>query len=523
MDGRGTNGGLVFAGFRLDRRGLFRTDMTGHAEPVALGSRALDLLRLLAEREGEVVSKAAIMATVWPGTAVAESNLTVQIAGLRRVLDRDRAEGSCIQTVPGRGYRFTAVVSHPDETAPVHALLELPNKPSIAVLPFQSLSGDPDQEYFADGMAEEIITALSRIRWLFVIARNSSFTYKGQSVDAKRVGRELGVRYLLEGSVRKAAGRVRISGQLIDAVNGAHIWAEHFDGALGDIFDLQDHVAASVAGAIEPKLLQSEIDRAARKPTESLGAYDFYLRALACFQRWVREDRGMVIKLLRQALALDLRCAPAAGLFAMCQGIRMLPGLISDEEIAEGARIARLAVDAGMDDPDALWRGGFGIWALGDDEAAGLTAFERALALNPNCAQAWTYLACLHGYSNRPAPAIAAAQRAMRLSPLDPLRWQFNTFLGLAHLVAGRHEEALNLARRALHEQPRSGTSMDIAAVACGHLDRIGEGREWVARLRQLRPGWNIAAFKRFRGRIASAEVRAMFVEGFRKAGLPEA
>jgi adenylate cyclase len=200
----------------------------------------------------------------------------------------------------------------------------------------------------------------------------------------------------------------------------------------------------------------------------------------------------------------------------------MLPGLISDEEIAGGSRIARLAVDAGKEDPDALWRGGFGIWVLGGD-AAGLTAFERALALNPNCAQAWTYLACLHGYSNRPLPAIAAAQRAMRLSPLDPLRWQFYTFLALAHLVAGRHEEALTLADRALHEQPRSGTSMDIAAAACGHLGRISEGRKWVRHLRQLRPGWNIAAFELFRGRIASPEVRAIFIEGFRKAGLPEA
>jgi TolB-like protein len=515
-------GGLLFGEFRLDRRGLFRLDRTGDAEPVALGSRALDLLRVLAHREGEVVSKEAIMAAVWPRTAVEQSNLTVQIAALRRALDRDCRLGSCIQTVSRRGYRFAAAVTRLGNAADASPILELPDKPSIAVLPFQNLSGDSRQDYFADAMAEEIITALSRIRWLFVIARNSSFTYKGKTVDARQVARDLGVRYLVEGSVRKAAHRVRISGQLIDTATGVHIWADRFDGALDDIFDLQDQAAASIAGAIEPRLRQSEFDRVARKPTESLGAYDLYLRALARFQRWVREERPGVIELLRQAMALDPGYAPAAGLFAMCQGIQMLPGLISDQEIAEGARVARHAVDAGKEDPDALWRGGFGIWVLGGDAPAGLTAFERALALNPNCAQAWTYLACLHGYSNRPVPAVAAAQRAMRLSPLDSLRWQFNTFLGLAHLVACRHEEALKLAELALHEQPRSGTSMDIAAAACGHLDRTAEGCLWVARLRQLRPGWSVASFKRFRGRIASPAVRSIFVEGFRKAGLPE-
>jgi TolB-like protein len=281
MDRREAGDCLVLGGFRLDRQGLFRLVREGDAEPVALGSRALDLLRLLAGREGEAVSKAAMMAAVWPETAVEESNLTVQIASLRRVLDRDRAQGSCIQTISGRGYRFTGEVVRADGAAPTSAGLGLPGKPSIAVLPFHNLSGDPEQEYFADGMVEEIITALSRIRWLFVIARNSSFAYKGKTVDVKRAASELGVRYLLEGSVRKAGSRVRIAGQLIDTATGAHIWADRFDGALDDIFDLQDQVAASVAGAIEPKLLRSEIDRAVRKPTESLGAYDLYLRALA--------------------------------------------------------------------------------------------------------------------------------------------------------------------------------------------------------------------------------------------------
>src|SRR5215471_15901190 len=248
---------FLFAGLRLDRRSgvLFRRDERGVFAPLVMGSRALDILGVLVERQGELVSRAEIMAAVWPGTAVEDSNLNVQIAALRRVLDEGRAGGSCIQTVSGRGYRLTAPVTRVAADSAVlsaSGLPPLPEKPSLAVMPFQNMSGDPEQDYFADGVVEEIITALSRIRWLFVIARNSSFTYKGQAFDVKQVGRDLGVRYILEGSVRKAAHSVRISAQLIDATTGAHLWADRFDGLLEDIFELQDKVAVSVAGVIEP-------------------------------------------------------------------------------------------------------------------------------------------------------------------------------------------------------------------------------------------------------------------------------
>jgi TolB-like protein len=228
---------------------------------MAIGSRALGVLRVLVERPGDLVSRDQIIAAVWPATLVEDNNLNMQIAALRRVLDDGRAGRSCIQTVPRRGYRFTpAVTQVAAEGRANTAVLStspaspLPDKPSLAVLPFQNMSGDPEQEYFADGMVEEIITALSRIRWLFVIARNSSFTYKGQAVDVKQVGCELGVRYVLEGAVRKAGQRVRISAQLIDATIGAHLWADRFDGPLEDIFELQDKVAVSVAGVIETTL-----------------------------------------------------------------------------------------------------------------------------------------------------------------------------------------------------------------------------------------------------------------------------
>jgi adenylate cyclase len=248
-------------------------------------------------------------------------------------------------------------------SAPAPTLLPLPDKPSIAVLPFQNMTGDAEQEYFVDGMVEEITTAISRLPWLFVIARNSSFTYKGRAVDVKQVARELGVRYVLEGSVRKAGNRVRITGQLIDAASGAHIWADRFDGALDDIFELQDQVAANVVGAIEPKLRQSETERASRKPTARLDAYDLYLRALAQFGRWTIEGRQAAIDLLRRVLAIEPFYAPAAGLFAWCRVLQLLAN-ISKEEVAEGARLARRAIEAGTEDPDALWMGGWGILIL---------------------------------------------------------------------------------------------------------------------------------------------------------------
>src|SRR5882672_8191835 len=265
----------LFEGFRLDRRAgvLFRRDERGVFAPLAIGSRALDVLGVLVERPGDLVSRDEIMSAVWPETVVEDSNLPVQIRALRRVLDQGRAEGSCIQTVARRGYRLVATVTRRaadvgSDTAAVLAsgAPALP-RPSIAVLPFANMSGDPEQEYFVDGMVEEIITALSRIRWLFVIARNSSFTYKGRAVDVKQIGRELGVRYVLEGSVRKGGNRVRITAQLIDAITGTHLWADRFDGTLEDVFELQDKVAISVAGVVEPTLHAAETRRSKGRPT----------------------------------------------------------------------------------------------------------------------------------------------------------------------------------------------------------------------------------------------------------------
>jgi TolB-like protein len=418
---------------------------------------------------------------------------------------------------PVRAYRV-ATARAEERKAP----LPLPDKSSLVVLPFQNMTGDTEQDYFVDGIVEEITTAISRLPWLFVIARNSAFTYKGRTVDVKQIARELGVGYVLEGSVRKAVNRVRITGQLIDAATGAHIWADRFDGALDDIFELQDQVASSVVGAIEPKLRSAEIERAVRKPTESLDAYDLYLRALAEFRKWTSEGWREAIDLLGRALAIDPSYAPAAGLFAWCRVLESARRALSDEEIAEGVRLARQAIEIGEQDPDALSMGGWGIFLLAGERAAGLSAIEQALAINPNAALAWTFCGWARGYSNRPALAIEALQRAMRLSPLDPQRWMFYGALALAHLVAGRYEDAIEWADRALHQQPRATAVVTYKAVACGYLGRVEEGRECVRRLRELRPGASVAHSKRLFGPISSPEVIAIFVEGYRKAGLPE-
>ena len=300
--------------------------------------------------------------------------------------------------------------------------LALPDKPSIAVLPFQNLSADPEQEYFADGVVEDITMALSRFRWLFVIARNSSFTYKGRAVDVKQVGRELGVRYVLEGSVRKAGNRIRIAGQLIDAETGAHLWADRFDGALEDMFDLQDHVTSSVVGAIAPKLQDEEIKRARRKPTENLDAYDYYLRGLAKARRWTKDANSEALQLFCKAIELDPGLACAYGMAAWCYTQRKARGWMIEhvQESAEATRLARKAVHLGGDDPVALCMGGYALAFVAHEFDDAAAFMDRGLAVNPNLAQAWMLSAWLRVWRGEPDLALDHVAHAMRLSPLDP-------------------------------------------------------------------------------------------------------
>lgn len=403
------------------------------------------------------------------------------------------------------------------------APLTLPDKPSIAVLPFQNMSGDVEQDYFADGMAEEIITALSRSRWLFVIARNSSFTYKGRAVDVKQVGRELGVRYVLEGSVRKAGNRVRITGQLVDAKTGAHLWAERFDGELKDIFDLQDQVTANVVGAIEPKLEQAEIERAKRKPTESLDAYDYFLRGLAALHLWTKEGNDEALPLFYKAIERDPDFAVAYGLAARCYVRRKTNGWMTKpaEEIAETARLARRAADLGRDDAVALSSAGLAFALASGDLDDGDALIDRALVLNPNLAMAWMQSCWVKVWLGEPDAAIERAARAMRLSPNDSQIFNMQAGIATAHFVAGRYAEALSWAELSIRGQPDYFLSIFVAAAGAALAGEDTAARKAMARLRQIAPELRISNLGD-RLPLRRAEDLESWIKGLRMAGLPE-
>jgi adenylate cyclase len=419
---------------------------------------------------------------------------------------------------------FRAQLGAPQATAETPPALALPDKPSLAVLPFQNMTGDAEQEYFVDGMVEEITTAISRLPWLFVIARNSSFTYKGKSIDVKQVARELGVRYVLEGSVRKAGNRVRITGQLIDATTGNHIWADRFDGAIDDIFDLQDRVASSVVGAIEPRLRLTEIERAARKPTESLDAYDLYLRALAKSYRFTEENLAESIALFRRALALDPSYAPAASMVAWCRTIQQVQGweALSSDDLAESVRLARLALEAAPDDPDTIWPAAWTLFVLGGEARVAETMLDRALMFNPNAAIAWSARGFIHALRNQPERAIEACERAQRLSPFDPFGYWSAGGFSMAHLAAKRFEQAIEWADRALLDQPRLTTLIRVKIVANAHLGRLDEARAGLGQMLAIDPKFTVRAMRALLAPISTPEFTDLYIAGLRLAGLPE-
>jgi TolB-like protein/Flp pilus assembly protein TadD len=385
------------------------------------------------------------------------------------------------------------------------------------------MSGDVEQDYFADGMVEDIITALSRIRWLFVIARNSSFTYKGRAIDVTHVGRDLGVRYVLEGSVRRAANRVRITGQLVDAATGGHLWAEHYDGALDDVFDLQDRITESVVGAIASELERAEIERSKRKPTESLDAYDYFLRGMAGFHAGGPEGLDHALACFRKAFALDREYASAYGMAAWCQFTRGLNGWMTDStrEIADAALLARRAVDLGKGDAVALARGGHALAHFEGDLDTGIDFLERALALNPNYAAAWHMSAFLTLFRGESDDAIERFEHAMRLSPLDPEMFRMQTGVALAHLIAGRFDDASAWAAKAFRDAP--ALLLPGVAIAASHAlgGRSDEAQRAMTHLRRLHPALRLAGLDE-RLPFQRPEHAALLADGLRKAGLPE-
>ena len=403
------------------------------------------------------------------------------------------------------------------ETTPIPAL---PDKPSIAVLPFQNMSGDPEQEYFTDGMVEDIITGLSRIKWLFVIARNSTFVYKGRAVDVKQVGRELGVRYVLEGSVRKLGNRVRITSQLIDATNAAHVWAERYDRTLDDIFELQDELTISVVGAIEPNLRGAEIERAKRKRPDNLAAYDLYLRALPNAFTSMPETVEKALPLLQQAIAIEPDYAAAHAAIALCHHGRYLRGGLREEDKRAALHHARAAVATGGDDATALGAAAFVIGSEDRDYSAAFDAFDRALALSPSCFIALSFAAHIRTWAGDDATAVEHAEQALRLSPFDSLIHLPYNALSYAHFFAGRFEDAALAASRSAQANPRFSPPWIVLVAAQVNLGRIEEARAGVRRLVELWPHLTVSHI--FEMNFTSHERRDMLADALRRAGLPE-
>lgn len=400
--------------------------------------------------------------------------------------------------------------------------LALPNRPSIAVLPFQNMSGDQEQDYFADGVVEDIITALSRFRQLFVIARNSSFTYKGRAIDVKQVGSELGVRYVLEGSVRRATNRLRITAQLIDAKTGGHLWANRFDGTSSDIFDLQDQVSTSVVGAIIPKLEEVEFNRTKLKPTESLEAYDYYLRGMMYFNQWTEESISEALKLFSKAIELDPEFASAHGLAAWCYTRRKQFRWMKDRhELIELERLAHRAVSLGKEDAIALCSGGWALVHVPTSFEEGVAAINYALTLNPNLTNAWHLSGWASIYAGQADKAVEHFARAMRLNPLDPYFARMQSGTIAAYLLARRYDESSVLAEAALAQHPNNLSVLRVAAASYALAGKTTEAKTVISRICQLdqdaplSTAMDFAPFRR-------PEDIAWYREALQKAGLPE-
>ncbi|WP_353506449.1 winged helix-turn-helix domain-containing protein [Variovorax sp. J31P207] len=528
----------MFGDYLLDPE---RRELSHRAKVVPVRPQVFDLLLHLVRNHDHVVSRDDLLTAVWSGRIVSESTITSHINAVRKAIGDTGEEQRLVRTVARKGFRFVSEVkvgeiggaglpgasgggeNTSSESRERPSALVLPDKPSVTVLPFHNLSGDPEQEYFADGVVEDIIAALSRMRWLFVIARNSSFTYKGRAVDVREVGRELGVRYVLEGSVRKTGIKVRITGQLIDATTGTHLWAEHFEGVLDDIFELHDQMAEAVVGAIAPQLERAEIERAKRKPTASLDAYDYYLRGTAKLHSGTRESIEAALPLFYKATELDPDFASAYGMAAWCHFWRKVNGWMTDRprEIAEGIRLARRAVELGRDDAVALTRGGHALGHLAGDLDGGIALLDRAVLLNPNLAPAWFLGGFLRALRGETDAAIEHLARAVRLSPLDPEMFRMQAGMALAHFFAGRIDAASAWAEKAVGNLPSFLAAVSLMAASHALAGRMDKAQQAMRHLRTLDPSLRVSNLKDWLP-IHRPEDLAQFADGLRLAGLPE-
>jgi adenylate cyclase len=532
MDALASDDIFLFENFRLHRRGggLFRRDEHGVFAPLAIGSRALDVLGALVERPGALVSRDEIIAAVWPATVVEDNNLNMQIAALRRIVDDRRAGISCIQTVPGRGYRFVATVTRgeADLRAKAAALPQNGVRPrlSIVVLPFTNLSNDPEQQYFADGVTEDVTTDLSRIAGSFVISRNTAFTYKDKPVDTKQVGRELGVRYVLEGSVRRSGNQVRVNAQLIDAETDAHLWAERFERGIDDLFALQDEITGRIAVTLSLELVKAE----AARPTQHPDAMDYLLRGRAALATPSRESRAAQVTLYERALALDPRSAETQCRLATSLAARVMDNM-TDTAAADTARAEVLAEQALATAPHS----GLAHQAKGQvlraqrRFAEAIPEYEMALASNRNWPAILYNLAQCKLFTGSIEETIPLVEQAIRLSPRDPIICLFYEQIGTVHLLQLRIGEAIAWSERARNAAPaHAGIHALLASAYASNHDgerasaELAEARRLssddryssLARLQAVRPYWGVSSVR--------ALYEATYFIGLRNAGMPE-
>jgi TolB-like protein/cytochrome c-type biogenesis protein CcmH/NrfG len=520
---------LSFDDYEIDveRRELRRATMAVHVEP-----QVFDLLVYLVQNCDRVVSKDDLIASVWAGRVVSDSTLTSRINAARKALGDSGGDQKLIRTIPRKGLRFVgAVRTQPDRTEPVHAAavspenappgqaLPLPDRPAIAVLPFTNMSDDPEQDYFSDGISEDIITALSKLRWFFVIARNSSFVYKGKAVHLKQVAEELGVGYVVEGSVRKGGDRVRITAQLNDVTTGSHIWAERYDRDLADVFAVQDEITEAIVAAIEPQLYAAENFRAKRKAPDSMDAWDLVMRALSHYWRVTRQDNVVAQALLEKAAAIDPNYGQAMGVLAASHTFSAHMGWADMATVAPIAdRAAQVAILADSEDPWAHYAlGSVYLHTRRFDDS--LAEFELALRLNPNFSPAQGYYGLALAYCGRWEEGDVAARRALRLSPRDPFSAIYCGIAAYAQFIGRNYDEAMRLSREAIRQRGDFVGGHRVLTAAAGMAGETEVAHSALQELRRAQPnislGWIASEMP-----IKLDSDREHYLEAFRRAGL---
>ena len=511
----------LFEGCALDTD---RRELRRETDLVAIEPQVFDLLVYLIRHRDRVVSKDDLLASIWHGRAISESALFNRINAARSAIGDTGERQRLIKTLPRRGLRFVAAVREElrdrTEAESSEPSVRATEKPSIAVLPFVNLSGDPEEDYFIDGVVEDIIAALSRNRAFFVIARNSSFTYKGRSIDTKQIARELGVRYVLEGSVRRSGNHVRVTGQFIDAESGRHLWADRFDGDLVDIFDLQDQLVTSVVGALAPQLEKAEIDRAKRDMTGNLASYDLYLRGLASWNRWTRDENAKALELFNAAIAKDRDFSTPYGLAASCHHFAKANGWASRFDKEEIARLVERAADIGSDDAVALcWAGHVHAYFFRDLDRA-LLLIDRALDLDVNLAVAWQRSGWVRGYAGEPDSAIESLNKAIRLNPLDPRVFLTESAMAFAHFIAGRDDESARSAAMALRVKPNWLPALRMTIASNAMRGQAEEAQRALSVYLGIDPEINISRLCEYYPFRREAD-RQRLIDAMRKAGVP--